>query len=66
MREDLKHPPLSLGTKTAFGKVVGIRTEGGPLGERYYFLKDKDGDISFMPYFSVEPWHTNTNQGEGA
>ena len=46
--------PLQLGTKTKFGKVVGIRSESGPLGERYYFLEDKKGTISFMPSSVVE------------
>lgn len=46
-------PLLPLGTQTNFGQVVGIRSEGGPLGERYYFLK-RDHLISFMPAIFVE------------
>lgn len=36
------------------GEVVAIRSEGGPLGERYYFLIDKHGTVSFMPSETVE------------
>ena len=42
---------LLLGTKTIFGKVTGITmTEG----ERYYFMTDKHGVVSFMPATALE------------
>jgi len=48
--------PLPLGTKVKrYGTVAGIRSEGGDLGERYYFLIDKHGCIALMPAFIVEP-----------
>lgn len=47
--------PLPIGTKVkGYGEVVGVRAEGGEFGERYYFLKDKHGSISFMPASSIE------------
>lgn len=40
-----------IGTKTVFGKVVGITNRGG---ERYYFLINKHGDVSLMPATLIE------------
>ena len=48
--------PLSIGTKVkGWGKVASVRTftEGG-ITERYYFLIDKNGDVSMMPADVIE------------
>ena len=37
---------LKLGSKTKYGKVVGVTFTGG---ERYYFLMGKGGTISLLP-----------------
>lgn len=47
--------PLPIGTKTRRGVVAGIRSEGGPLGERFYLLKCPGGVTALMPADLVEP-----------
>jgi hypothetical protein len=42
---------LMLGAMTKFGKVSAITFTGG---ERYYFLIDKFGTVSFLPSDLVE------------
>jgi hypothetical protein len=46
------NPPLSLGTKTPWGTVQAVALTGG---ERYYWMQDRSGVISMMPWFVVEP-----------
>jgi hypothetical protein len=43
-------PPLPLGTETAYGRIETIGFIGG---ERYYWMIDKHGCVSMMPYFCV-------------
>lgn len=44
--------PYPLGTVVPhYGKVIAI---GDISGERYYWMEDKDGMISMMPWMAVE------------
>ncbi len=43
--------PLPLGTDTEWGKIQAVGLTGG---ERYYWIVDKDGDVSMLPFFVVE------------
>jgi hypothetical protein len=47
----MKNTLIKLGTKTFFGKVVGVTNRGG---ERYYFLINKKGDVLLMPAILIE------------
>ena len=42
---------LGIGEETKWGKVIMI---GRTLGERYYWMEDKDGGIAMMPADVVE------------
>lgn len=43
----------SIGTKTRFGKIVGIHsTHDNP--ERYYFIIDKQGCVSYIPQSAMK------------
>lgn len=45
-------PIVSIGTRTQFGTVKGIRSAGG---ERFYMLEDEYGTVSLMPANLIEP-----------
>lgn len=47
--------PLAIGTKTKRGVVVGVQTEGGRFGERFYFLKCPGNVTALLPADIVEP-----------
>ena len=44
--------PIPLGTKTPFGKIVGIHSKSG---ERSYFMENKYGVVTLMPADMLEP-----------
>ena len=43
--------PLKLGTKTQWGEIYMVGFTGG---ERYYWMINRDGTVSMMPWFVVE------------
>lgn len=45
------NPALPIGTKTQFGTIQAIQWSGG---ERYYFIIDRRGTVSYMPASAVE------------
>lgn len=45
--------PLEIGTETRWGTIAAVGA-GTALGERYYWIVDKNGDTSMMPAMCVE------------
>lgn len=54
---------IPMGTKTKWGKVVGVRCEAG---ERYYFILEKGNITTFFPADVVENGVYGEKQNNGA
>lgn len=56
------NPPLAIGTSTRWGRIEAICWKG----ERYYMIRNFQGNVALMPADIVEPRPAAGTEKEGA